>query len=250
MKTSTNFLLKWTAFTTLFGYALTQNFDTSFIQKCSRSDPQLNTCLRNTFNNLRPYLARGIPEIGLPPMEPLKIDHLGIENQAGNIRIKGSFTNVVNAGASNFTVKEIRSDLNKLRVDLGLYIPHIKSKGRYEVNGQVLLLPILSHGEFFAEFTDINAIAKVYGKQIIKNNEPYMTVEKMVVDFVMKGARFRVKDQGHQQLNEVINQFLNQNAHELVQEMRQPASLSLAKVFKKFLDTAFVNLPMRLWLTD
>lgn len=30
-----------------------------------------------------------------------------------------------------------------------------------------------------------------------------MTVEKMVVDFVMKGARFRVKDQGHQQLSEI-----------------------------------------------
>lgn len=45
-------------------------------------------------------------------MEPLKIDHMGIENNAGNIRIKGSFTNVVNAGASNFTVKEVRSDVN------------------------------------------------------------------------------------------------------------------------------------------
>jgi hypothetical protein len=46
--------------------------------------------------------------------------------------------------------------LQKLRVDLGLYIPHIKSKGRYEVNGQVLLLPILSHGEFYAEFSKKN----------------------------------------------------------------------------------------------
>lgn len=50
---------------------------------------------------------------------------------------------------------------------------------------------------------DINAIAKMYGKQIMKNNEAYMTVEKMVVDFVMKGARFRVKDQGHQQLSKI-----------------------------------------------
>lgn len=48
---------------------------------------------------------------------------------------------------------------------------------------------------------DINAIAKMYGKQIMKNGEAYMTVEKMVVDFVMKGARFKVKDQGHQQLS-------------------------------------------------
>lgn len=45
-------------------------------------------------------------------MEPLKIDALGIENNAGNIRIKGLFSNVINSGASNFTVKEVRSDLN------------------------------------------------------------------------------------------------------------------------------------------
>lgn len=116
-------------------------------------------------------------------MEPMKIDHLGIENQAGNIRIKGAFTNVINSGASNFTVKEVRSDLNvserrkpkrlpelngffflqKLRVDLGLFIPHIKSKGRYEVNGQVLLLPILSHGDFYAEFSEKNFWENVEG---------------------------------------------------------------------------------------
>jgi len=195
-------------------------------------------------------LISGIPEIGLPPMEPLKIDLLGLENNAGNIRIKGLFTNVVNTGASNFTVKEVRSDFNKFRLDLGIFIPIIKSRGRYEVNGQVLLLPILSNGEFIAEFTDVNAIAKIYGKQVIRNNEAFMSIEKIVVDFVMKSARFKVKDQGHQQLNEVINQFLNQNAHELVQEMRQPASQSLGKVFKKFLDIVFSSVPLNVWLTE
>ncbi|CRK98545.1 CLUMA_CG011896, isoform A [Clunio marinus] len=250
MKISSNIILKFTAIATVFGYALAQNFDTSFIKKCSRRDPQLNACLKNTFNHIKPYLVRGIPEIGVPPIEPLKLDNIGIENNAGNIRIKGSFNNVVNVGASNFTIKEIRSDLKKLRLDLGLYFPKIKSKGRYEVNGQVLLLPIVSRGEFYAEFTDVNAIGKLHGKEVIKDNETYMTVDKMVVDFVMKGARFRVKDQSHQPLNDVINQFLNQNAHELVQEMRVPASQSLAKVLKKIIDGAFVNLPMKLWLTD
>lgn len=87
-------------------------FSASFIQKCSRSDPQINTCLKNSFNGLKPYLITGIPEINLPSLEPLKIEALGIENNAGNIRIKGLFTNVVNAGSSNFTIKEVRSDLS------------------------------------------------------------------------------------------------------------------------------------------
>lgn len=60
-------------------------------------------------------MSRGIPQIGLPPMEPLRIDQLAVENNAGNIRIKGLFTNVVNSGASNFTVKEVRSDVKVSR---------------------------------------------------------------------------------------------------------------------------------------
>ena len=73
-------------------------------------------------------MARGIPQIGVPPMEPMKIDYLGIENQAGNIRIKGAFTNVVNHGASNFTVKEIRSDLNVGEILKFLSVFLIKTK--------------------------------------------------------------------------------------------------------------------------
>lgn len=41
---------------------------------------------------------------------------------------------------------------------------------------------------------DISSIAKVYGKQVERNGVAYMDIEKMVIDFTMKGARFKVKD--------------------------------------------------------
>lgn len=53
----------------------------------------------------------------------------------------------------------------------------------------------------FVNLDDMNAIVKVYGSQIIKNNEPYMVIDKLVVDFVVKGARFKVKDVGVNQLS-------------------------------------------------
>jgi hypothetical protein len=49
--------------------------------------------------------------------------------------------------------------IQKLRIDVAILIPHIKAKGKYDVNGQVLLLPIMSHGDFYAEFCE-NIIAK------------------------------------------------------------------------------------------
>lgn len=52
-----------------------------------------------------------------------------------------------------------------------------------------------------SSLADINAIAKIYGKQVIKNNDSFMQIEKMVVDFVMKGARFKVRDNLNLQLS-------------------------------------------------
>lgn len=75
-----------------------------------------------------------------------------------------------------------------------LTIPRVESRGKYEVIGNVLLLPVRSNGEFWAEFTDITAIAKVYGKEVKRENDIFMHIEKLGIDFTMKNARFKVKD--------------------------------------------------------
>lgn len=75
-----------------------------------------------------------------------------------------------------------------------LSIPRVESRGRYEVIGNVLLLPVRSNGEFWAEFTDITAVVKVYGKEVKRDNDVFMQIEKLGLDFTMKNARFKVKD--------------------------------------------------------
>lgn len=84
--------------------------------------------------------------------------------------------------------------LQKLRIDMRMTIPRVESRGKYEVIGNVLLLPVRSNGEFWAEFTDITAIAKVYGKEVKRENDTFMHIEKLGIDFTMKNARFKVKD--------------------------------------------------------
>lgn len=46
----------------------------------------------------------------------------------------------------------------------------------------------------FCISADISAIAKIYGKPLERDGETFMSVEKMLVDFTMKNARFKVKD--------------------------------------------------------
>lgn len=45
-----------------------------------------------------------------------------------------------------------------------------------------------------------------------------------------------------------MNQFLNQNAQEIIAEMKPAASSSISKYFKSFLNNAFLKIPLELWL--
>lgn len=69
-------------------------------------------CIKNSFNHLRPYLATGLPELDVPAMEPLFIDQMAMENDAGAVRIKALFSGISCKGAGNFSIKEVRSDLS------------------------------------------------------------------------------------------------------------------------------------------
>jgi hypothetical protein len=47
-----------------------------------------------------------------------------------------------------------------------------------------------------------------------------------------------------------MNQFLNQNANEIIEEMKPAAVQAIGKHFKAFLNGAFLQVPVPVWLRD
>ncbi|XP_053972525.1 uncharacterized protein LOC128873180 [Hylaeus volcanicus] len=229
------------------------DFETpEYILPCSRSDPKVEACFQNTLNHLQPYLLKGIPDLDLPPIEPLIIPELGMENGQGAVRIRALFSNITVIGAGNYSISKTRLDIASYRLDLHLGFPKIELQGRYEVAGNVLLFPIQSHGDFWALFGDVQAIARVQGEEEVREGIRYLKVARMLVDFSLGRARFRVIDQlnGNNVIGQAMNQFLNQNAKEIIEEMRPAASASIAKHFKDFLGKALNKVPLKVWLHD
>lgn len=120
---------------------------------------------------------------------------------------------------------------------------------------------------------DVDGAAKIFGKEFRdKQNVRYMRIEKMLVDFKLQKSRFRVRDVinhgniigGNKQRllvrefcfinlfvpGEAMNQFLNNNADEIIREMKPAATVSIARHFKGFLNSAFLQLPLNVWLPD
>lgn len=77
-----------------------------YIHICTRDDPQLNQCMTNSIESLRPKLAEGIPSLNVPSLEPLFLGDLllGDNNQNGLVI---TAKDVDAYGASNFKIKRL-----------------------------------------------------------------------------------------------------------------------------------------------
>lgn len=135
---------------------------------------------------------------------------------------------------------------------MAINIPRIEATGNYDVNGQILLVPVRGRGDFWALFSDITGVGKVSGKEIIKDGVKVMMVERMLADYKVGKARFKIRDHVNKNsvLSEAMNQFLNQNALEVVEEMKPAAKATFIKKFKTFINNAFTQVPIQLWLKD
>lgn len=73
---------------------------------CSRNDPNIDSCIKESVEHLKPYLVKGVPEFNIPSLEPLILDEVvATEGTAG---IKLTARDVHAYGASNFIVLKIK----------------------------------------------------------------------------------------------------------------------------------------------
>lgn len=75
-----------------------------------------------------------------------------IENGQGPVRVRAFFINITAIGPGNYNVTKARINLTSYRLDIHLSFPKIELQGKYDINGNVLLFPIQSHGDFWALF--------------------------------------------------------------------------------------------------
>lgn len=99
----------------------------------------------------------------------------------------------------------------------------------------------------------MDALTRIYGKEVKnKNNVRFMKIERMLSDFKLGKSRFRVRDvvNSGNIIGEAINQFLNNNSDEIIREMKPAAAKAISQHFKAFLNSAFLQIPLKIWLPD
>lgn len=80
-------------------------FAAEFLHVCQVHQPQYETCITNSINDLKPYLKVGVPEYNIPSLEPLKLRKLSV-SPSNALKIIGNDIKVY--GASNFDIAKVK----------------------------------------------------------------------------------------------------------------------------------------------
>lgn len=75
-------------------------------------------------------------------------------------------------------------------------------------------------------------------------------IDEMKVQFLVGGMKIHLDNlfNGNQILGASLNLFLNQNANEIIAELRSDLENGLAKIFINLWNNVFSRMPIKLWL--
>lgn len=78
-----------------------------YLHICAKDDPNLDKCMTNSIESLRPKLAEGIPNLNVPSLEPLFLGDLLLGDNSQNGGLVITARDVDAYGASNFKIKRL-----------------------------------------------------------------------------------------------------------------------------------------------
>eukprot|EP00092_Neocalanus_flemingeri_P106478 GFUD01136635.1.p1 GENE.GFUD01136635.1~~GFUD01136635.1.p1 ORF type:complete len:254 (-),score=52.36 GFUD01136635.1:52-813(-) len=126
-------MLKMSVFVFLFLVSNVLADPASDLVECLDRREELNACTEKTFENFRPTIDTGAPELDLPPLDPMSIDQ--IEFTFWNVTAK--FSNTKLRGFKNFSLKYSKVDKQKRTWSVGISLPKMSTAGSYQLFGTI-----------------------------------------------------------------------------------------------------------------
>ncbi|XP_066598660.1 protein takeout [Prorops nasuta] len=203
-----------------------------FIKVCKKNDPNVEACIQDSVENLKPFLMRGLPEYNIPSLEPLLLKELVATEGTGGIRITAR--NVRAYGASDFSITRLKVDLEEQKFAVDIALPHLHMEGNYEIDGRVLLLPIRGSGPMSGNFSECTGAVRFRG--VVEKNEAdedHLKISEFRLKISIGRGRLHLDNLfgGERVLGDVINSAINSNFDTFIRELQPLVENVLSDAF-------------------
>ncbi|XP_048006499.1 uncharacterized protein LOC125241860 [Leguminivora glycinivorella] len=233
--------------------AMTQGRVTpDYFPQCKKSDPEINKCIMQAIEVMRPRLREGIPEVHIPALEPFAVPTLKLDRTQPNLRLKAVVKNIRAVGGSNFVVEKLKLNLNnKYAAEVRLSLPKLAVSADYDVRGsRLLVLEIDGKGKLRGNFTGISVIAKGAAKVVEKEGVRYLQADKIVTRVKVGHGQVAFDDTERPLAAASAANFFNASPGVVLDILSPLVDETAAAVLKAFLNKVLAKIPLHEFLLE
>merc|ERR1712037_635452 len=163
-------------------------------------DDNIDQYIRDILELIKSQMPNGIPDLGIPPLDPFDIPHIDEDIIDVDIAVE----DLVVKNISTFETKQAHLDLEALTLLLQLDIADLRGDASYVLDGTVLgFLPIYGNGSMWLEVWGL----ELYGAAgVLINADGFLEVTRMNITAEVSGE---IKLHLNNLYGDSINNLLN-----------------------------------------
>ncbi|XP_073983828.1 protein takeout-like [Rhodnius prolixus] len=217
-----------------------------YFKLCKRNDPELGNCIKDSLNQMKPLLRKGIPQLKIPSLDPMVIPRVNVKQGSGPVSMDSTFTNLKINGITDFTIKNIRPDLDNNQIDFEATLPYMYNVGDYKIEGKILVLPISGNGDSWSNYTDVNIKATLKGEPEAKGGKTFFKIKEFKFDLNVGRAIIHLNNlfNGNKELGDAMNNFMIENWEVVYKELKPVVNEAVSAILLDVAQKVFNRFPM------
>ncbi|EFN77130.1 uncharacterized protein LOC105189928 [Harpegnathos saltator] len=215
---------------------------------------KLQTCLLQSLESIRPYLAQGVPRLGIPVFEPYytELYEMTFQNQFIPImKFRDTYIN----GISNFTINNVRVANKNRDIQFFAHFPLITVCTKFDAYASFAPMLIKSSRyRLSSKFTNVVAEIIIRGTNFEneEENEQYFYVNNVTVTIKKFGRIKTTKEQrgSPERLMEMANNYLELEWDAVTSELTYNIEDIAADLVQIISNRIYTNFPIDVLMTS
>ncbi|KAB0798684.1 hypothetical protein PPYR_09677 [Photinus pyralis] len=206
-----------------------------YIKVCPNNHPNLAECIKNSILELLPVLKIGIPELNIPPLEPLELDRMSFKSGSDAANLATNLTDLQVWGASSFHILHLSVGNTKTgrSFRFKVEVPHLYGIGNYQINTKLLFLDLQGEGKFYTNVSNYRFDCTLNGNIIQNDGRNHLLFEKLICKLRIGEKKLRLDNLFAQNpiLAEATKGIIDDNTEVFFNEIRPGLQDSLDQKF-------------------
>uniref|UniRef100_A0A1I8M362 Uncharacterized protein n=1 Tax=Musca domestica TaxID=7370 RepID=A0A1I8M362_MUSDO len=213
--------------------------------KCKHGD---ESCLLKGAADILQHHFAGLPDVSLLPIEPFPVKKLNVErNPSSPVNVDIKLKDVIVEGFKAVKIDKfqgLKEDMSGRNAIAGV-IPSLTIKGKYTLDGNVLVLPIKGNGDCEIKCKNVKFDFSWDFKKVEKDGKIYAALEHVKLQFEPDHVHFFFDHlfDGDASLQTTTNDFLNANWSEIFHEIQPGLTKAISLVAKAYIAKFFEHQP-------